>query len=134
VSQSSSVIHRRKLFGGRYTAEEYHSKYAFPVGAKCQACGAPPITRVIVMAPLSEMRRRNGALDALASCSPQSLVEQLVQIDEGDGTPKPYLRVSVVYACKQCSPALEREAAKAPSWCIVEINRGPGPDKVVTSG
>ena len=124
-------IHRQKLFGGRKTAEEVHSRYAFPIGARCAACSSPPLTRAIVLMEMKEALKNPGVA-MMGQVSPTDLVKQVVQIKGSDGREVPYFRCSVVYACKSCTPQMERQLAKAPSHCIVEINRGPGVDKVVT--
>lgn len=126
----TKTIHRKKLFGGRMTAEEVHQKYGFPRGAKCAGCGAPPLIRAIVMMEMKEAMK-NPAVEALAVLDPQELLKQTVQIKTSDGGQKPYFRCSVVYSCKQCRKQMEKQMAKAPSHCIVEINRGPGTDKVI---
>jgi len=130
----AETIHRTKLFGGRLTAEEYHAKYAFPVGAKCAGCGkgGSLTTRIISLAPLDEMRKRDPMVDYMAANKPTQLFSTLVPIRGADGKPQPYLRIATVYACGACSTHAERAAAHGPSWCIVEINRGPGKDKVVS--
>jgi len=124
------ILHRKKLFGGRYTAEEYHSKYAFPPGASCTGCGRKDglKTRFITLAPLDELRKRDPMFDLLAS-DPRgagTLAKMLVQIRGAENNPIPYVRLSTVYACGACTPAAEKVAAKGPSWVQIEINRGPG--------
>ena len=122
-----SPTHRKKLFGGRATAEEVHSKHAFPVNAQCQGCKTRGvITRIIILGPLDEMKKRDPLLDVLAEVDPQKFLKLLVPTKDG-----PHIKISTTYACKMCTPALERAAAKGPSWVIVDIHRGPGPDKVV---
>lgn len=122
-------IHRKKLFGGRATAEEVHARYAFPIDARCGGCSAGHgslQTRVIVLAPVAEMRKRDPIMDALADAQPERFLKMVVQSKDG-----PLLRMSTAYACKSCSPALERAVAKgAPSWCVIDIHRGVGADKV----
>lgn len=130
---ASPIIHRRKLFGGQRTAEEVHQQHAFPRGAKCAGCGRPPLIRAIVMMELKEALK-NPLIAEIAEKAPEALVQQVVQIKSTDGKSiSPYFRCSVVYACKQCGPAMEKQLAKAPSHCIVEINRGPGTDKIISS-
>ena len=117
----SSNIHRRQLFGGR-AAEEVHAEYAFPPNAKCVGCGGRPMVRGIVMMELDEAKK-NPALSLLMKLSPEDFVKQLVKIRGSDGKPENYVRVSATYACKSCAPTMEKALAKAPSHCIVEINR-----------
>jgi hypothetical protein len=122
-------IHRKKLFGGRATAEEVHALHAFPIDAKCGGCSkghGSLQTRVIVLAPVSEMRKRDPMMDMLADARPQDFLKMVVQSKYG-----PLLRLNTAYACKACSPALEKAVAKgAPSWAVVDIHRGVGADRV----
>lgn len=127
--QMQQARHRRKLFGGRMSAEEVHAKLAFPPGSKCSGCGARPTVRGIVLMELVEARK-NPLVEAMALADPQAFLSQVVDIKQSDGKGKPYFRCSVAYACKTCSPAMEKQLAKAPSHCIVEINRGPGRDPI----
>lgn len=122
----SRVRHIKKFANGRMTPEEYHSKYAFPPGSRCAGCGAPPVIRAIVMMELAEARK-NPNVDAMMLISPADFMNQIVQIKGSDGKAQPYFRCSIAYACKRCGPAMEKQLAKAPSHCIVEINRGPDP-------
>lgn len=117
-----------KLILDGLTPEEAHVKYGFGPNAKCAGCGRRPLTRIITLAPLKEAMKRYPSVALLAQTNEQLLLEQLVPIRENptDKRPTPYVRLGVAFACKTCTPAAEREAAKAPSWCIVEINRGPG--------
>lgn len=124
----------RKLFGGRggqYTAEEYHQKYAFPKGAKCAGCGRPPLTRCFVFMPLDELRKRDPAFEILAQTAPEKILAMICQFKGADGKPVPHVRISTTYACKACTPALEKEAAKTPSFAVCELHYGPGPEKTV---
>lgn len=43
----------------------------------------------------------------------------------------PMVRFSTVNACSMHARELEREAAKAPSYVLVEIDRGPGAERPV---
>jgi hypothetical protein len=88
------------------------------------------MTRALVMMEIKEAMK-NPAVQAIAAMGPEELMPHIVQIKDSEGMAKPYFRVSVVYACKSCTPQMERQLAKAPSHCIVEINRGPGVDKIV---
>lgn len=128
--QRSTVRGRRKLFGGQMTSEEVHQKYAFPPHAKCNNCGRRPLTRVITMMELAEAKKIS-AVAAMMELGPEAFLQHVVAIKDSAGLPVPYFRTGVAYACKSCTPLLERVAAKAPSHCIVEINRGPGSDNPI---
>jgi hypothetical protein len=121
--------HRRKLFNGKTTAEEFHRKHAFRPGERCTGCGGPPAITVRVFLPLDEIVKRQGeAIGRLLITKPDAFVGLCIETIHGV-----YVRASQVHACTVCAPALERQAAKAPSWALVEINRGPGPDKPLIS-
>lgn len=123
--------HNRKFMNGEMTPEECHQKYAFAKGTKCAGCGRPPLSTIRVLYPLDELVKRDGNfVGTMLMKDPEAFKKMCVETTEGI-----LVRVSTVYACKSCTPAAERAAAKgSPSWCVVEINRGPGPDKLVTSG
>lgn len=133
--EAAAIIHRKKLFGGMDPAE-YHSRHAFPPGSKCAGCKTQRglTTRVIVMLPLDECLKRDPELAAVfkaAQLDPQlrsKLDERMVQTKHG-----PHARISTTYSCEACRPWLEKEVAKAPSWAIVDINRGVKPGHA-TSG
>lgn len=122
------VLHRKKLFDGRATAQEVHSKLAFPHDAKCTGCKTRAvITRILVLCPIDEMKKKDPLFDELMMVDPVKFNSILVQTKHG-----PHVKLSTVYACSRCTPAAERVAAKAPSWMIIDINRGPTPDRAVS--
>jgi hypothetical protein len=127
----SKVIHRKKLFGGRKTAEQVHSENAFPKDAVCTGCRAKKglMTRIISLAPLDEVRKRDPEFDLMCNLRPAMVMEIMIATKHG-----PYVRMATAYACKKCTPAAEKAAAKGPSWMIIDIHRGVGPDKIITSG
>lgn len=114
------IIHRTQFAGGRYTPQELHSKYAFPIGAKCAGCGAPPLTTIRTFAEEAEMLKRDPRLKILLMADPDKYGAMRLVTKMG-----PYLRIAEVYACSRCTPDAERAAAKHPSWCFADINRGP---------
>lgn len=127
--------HVKKLMGGQMTAEQVHAKYAFPPDAKCNGCGTrSPTVRAIVLMPVKEAMKREE-IAMVAEANPQALMDIMVQIVHPDTkTREAFIRVSKAYSCEACRTTLERELAKnLPSYAICEINRGPGPDKVITS-
>lgn len=128
----SPIIHRRKLFGGRQTAQEVHAQHAFPPWAKCGGCGSRKQLQSVarVLYPLDEMRKRDPLFDALMSVNPQKFMETIVQTIHG-----PYIRLTTVYCCRDphCQKAFAAALAKQPSWAIVDKNDGPGPDRIVVS-
>jgi len=128
-----TIQHRRRFMGGRATPEQYHSKYAFPPGTRCQVagCSARPLTRIIVMVPYEELRKTDPGIDVLAATDPAKFLAMMIPL-KINGPTQPavnHIRISTVYACKTHTPDAERAAAHGPSWAVVEINRGPGEDK-----
>lgn len=120
-------IHRRKLFGGRMTAEEAHAKMAFPPGARCEGCKAPhPTIRIITMCSVADAKAH---IPLFQTAPPQFIVQRMVMLKGSDGRPDPFVRIGVAYSCRSCEKDVSKVAAKLPSWVLVEFNRGPGPDK-----
>lgn len=115
----AEIIHRRKLFNGRPAAEVY-AEDAWP-GAKCSGCGGrPPVIRVQVFIALSDMSAeiRNRALVELA-------LRRVHAVRTKRGMA---VRWSEQYACRLCRASLERATARGPSFCMVDIERPPGPE------
>lgn len=129
-------IHRKRFNGGNRTPQEYHAQFAFPPNAKCSACSAKPQLRAIVMIPLDEAEKR-GMVPPGAAQAPlmfPDIAPVLVPIRESGSAPSFYVRTSIAYSCKSCRKNFERALASAPSWAIVEINRGPDPTNRVSLG
>jgi hypothetical protein len=87
--------------------------------------------RAIVMAPFDEAQKR-GMVPQGTLVSP-AIMQAIVPIKNSEGQPDPYVRLSVTHSCTQCSKDFQRALAKAPSWCIVEINEGPKAEAIITS-
>lgn len=117
---------RKKFMDGRMTPQEAHSKWGFPVGAKCAHCGAPPLVSIRSFAEEAEMLKRDPMLKILQAAEPEKY--QAMQLRTKQGM---YLRIAVAYACAQCARAAEKAAAKHPSWMFVDVDRGPDPLKIV---
>ena len=75
---------------------------------------------------------KSTAVELLRVAQPALYLQSIVKIKGPDGRPRNYFRISTTYACKRCTPAMERVAAKAPSHALVEFNYGPGADKIVS--
>jgi hypothetical protein len=131
----AEIIHKSKIFGGQ-TAEEVHQQYAFPPGARCFGakfgCSRRPVTTFRTFIELSELRKQDEAFVLLEKLNPQELYKSLVWFKGSDGSPVAYMKMQTTYACKDCTREGERAAAKGPSWYVVEIDRGPGTDKIVS--
>jgi hypothetical protein len=131
----NKTVHRRQFDGGRRSPQEFHAQFAFPPDAKCQGCQAKPSIRAIVMMPLDEAEKK-GMIPKGAAGAPMvfpGVVPLLVPIKDGSSE-RYFLRVSMTYSCSRCQKDFEKSLAKAPSYCIVEINRGPDPTNRVVVG
>jgi hypothetical protein len=119
----AEIIHRKKLFDGRPAAEVY-AETAWS-GAKCTGCGAkPPAIRVQVFVALSDMSVtvREAVLYEIAFRRVST-----VKTVRGEA-----VRTSEAYACRLCAASLERTVARhAPSYALVDFERGPGPDNPI---
>lgn len=122
---ANEIIHRRKNFGGLETTQQVYAEMAWG-GMKCDACGGPPALRVQVFLLLSDM-----TADTRAAIELQIALGKISPIRGPKGTA---VRWCSKVACARCAPALERAAAKGvPSYCCVEIDRGPGPDSPIVA-
>lgn len=124
----SRPIHIKKF--GQATGEtpqEMHARLAWR-GRRCQVCSGPPVVRIKVLTPVSEMAP--GVLAAIAAADPEGK-GRLPVIPTKHGN---VLMTADVFACKLHQKGAERAAAKGPSFNIVEIDRGPDPTNKVTVG
>lgn len=122
MSKKPKNIHRRKLFDGQKTAEEVHWE-AWP-GIKCP-CGLPPAVRCVSFASVGDLLEKDP-IRARAMAQANGGALPMVQLTYGVFT-----KIGEMFACSICKPALEKVAAKLPSWVLVEWDRGPGPDRPV---
>lgn len=109
----------QKFMDGEYTPQEVHRAIAWG-GRKCDACkvGVAAI-RVRVFAEYKETLQRSPEF-VMNLAAQNNGALPVVDFKQGK-----YIRVSEAFACEGCKADLEKEAAKAPSWCCVEIDRGP---------
>lgn len=125
--KTTERIHRTQLFGGKTTAEELHAKLAW--GHKhCTACKNKKIVLVVrLLAPLKEcMSTWPELLGAMKAANGGTIPR--VETKFG-----PLVKISEVAACTMCRRDAEKVAAKAPSWCVIEFDRGPGPENASVS-
>jgi len=127
--------HLKKLFNGRHTAEEVHQQVAWG-GARC-LCGGAAAIRIRLFSDARELLP-GGKLEALGAQMAFANGGQVPCVDfkGASGQPVKHVRISDVYACKRCQTTAERSAAHPPhGWpeLVVEIDRGPGPDKPIVA-
>lgn len=122
------VIHRDKLFGGRETAEDVHRRLGF--GGDCTICGRPPVIKIVTLAPLVDVMSKMPEYAAFrASVSGGQL--HTVKSKYGE-----LVRLTKVIACHLHRTDAIKAAARPPKgWrdcLVVDIDEGPGADKVVS--
>jgi len=110
---------------GDATPQEVHRKLAFG-GKGCDVCSAPAAIRVRMFLPLADVLAKSPEW-AMKEAAKNEGKLPLVDFKHGK-----HVRVSQAYACERCRATLEREAAKAPSYCVVEIDEGPEPTAPVS--
>ena len=119
------AIHRQKLFGGVATAQEIHAKHGFRQPCTAPGCKSMPVIQVKLFMLHDEFVQREPRLASMIAMTN----------DAGPYVPAvpttfgPMVMFSKVAACRSHQRELEKEAAKAPSYVLVEIDRGPGADK-----
>lgn len=121
------LIHTTKLFGGRETAAEVHRKYAW-TGGKCLCGDADVVIQIDCYATPKDLIE-NLRAEPLMRLLSQTENGQLPTFPTKYG---PMTLFSKTWACETHRPTVEREAARLPSWVMVEIDRGPGVDKVIS--
>jgi hypothetical protein len=119
----SKIIHRRKTFGGTMTAAEVHAELAWWRN-RCSACGGPPAMRIQVFLFVKDL-----APEARAVAEIEIAAGRLHTVPYQQG---PALRTAKIYACSSCKATAQRVIARqAPSYAIVDIDEGPGPDSPI---
>lgn len=125
--KTTELIHRTKLFGGKQTAEEVHRELAWGPMAVCQ-CGRKDV--------VIQIDGYASPKELLAHLRPEVIVRLMVATEDGQ-LPTfptkygPMVNFSKAWACEDHKQLAEQTAARLPSWVLVEIDRGPGKDKVV---
>ncbi len=130
VNKPKTKIHKSKLFKGQKTAEEVHREYG--MRGRCSLCGGSPVIMVRMLALIEDVKAQSMPY-WVAIC--QSAASN-GHIDDEGNVKVPYInttygkmiRISQALACGPHRKDLEVTAARAPSWVLVEIDRGPGAD------
>jgi len=118
-------IHREKLFGGVATAQEVHAKHGFRQACTAPKCKNIPVIQIKMLMLHDEFVQRQPKLAAMIAMTN----EAGPYIPAVPTTFGPMVMFSKVTACRVHQKELEKAAAKAPSYVLVEIDRGPGADK-----
>ena len=129
MARNTKIRSARRMFGEELSPEQLHR--AFALRKPCHICGGPPAIRIRVLAPVTELMAKSpDVMLAIAANNPEH-PGGIPTIPTKYG---PMVMVSDLTACDRCKVEAERASAKHPSWVIVEIDHGAGPDKLVTSG
>ncbi len=133
ANKPKTVIHRSKLFKGKRTAQEVHSQFGWR--KRCTLCGGPPTIKVRLMMTIADIK---------AKSMPYWVALCQAAIEDGQVDPQGNAKVTFIpttygkmicfsenLACSHHQRDLERTAAKAPSYVLVEIDRGPGADNPI---
>lgn len=125
---NAPIIHRSKLFGGRQTAQEVHREHAW-TGGRCCVCNTGNIVIQLsyFQSPLDLVKHEPRIAAMLVETSDNG---QLPTWKSKYGAMVPYW---TEHACSACQGQVERAAAHLPSYILVEIDRGVGADKAVSS-
>jgi len=118
MSKRGKVVHVKKFDGGRRTPDEVHRELAY--GPKrCVICKGKPAIRIRVLMQLSELMARSPEyVNGIIATNPDGPFVPTIATTYG-----PMVKVSDCCFCDLCKVAGEKEAAKGPSWAIVEIDR-----------
>lgn len=111
----------KKLIDGTISAAEVNSKHGWSKPCTANRCANLPAIRIITWM---------GVMDFMSAAPhvPAHLVAaRSVQMTHGR-----MVRLATIYACPTHRQEAERAAARAPSNVLVEINRGPTPDRFVS--
>ena len=125
-AKDKNVIHVKKFMDGRMSPQELHR--ALGIRKKCEQCGAPAAVRIRVLVELAELVKRQPEFVAQIMATNQN-GPYVPTIDTKYGK---MVKISDVGACENCRKSAEIAAARGPSWCIVEIDRGPSPTNPVS--
>lgn len=129
MSPRNKIIHIKRLTDGKKTPQELHREIG--IRKSCNYCGGPAAIRIKILAPKDEIIKRHPEFFAMLQMSnpagPDGALP-IVQTTEG-----PMLKISDIGACEHCKADAERAAARGPSWCIVEIDRGPDPTNKIAA-
>lgn len=125
MKKKPKIIRRTRLFGGVKTAQEVHAEHGFR--QRCLKCQGPPTVQVRMFMEHDEFVKRCPEMAvAIATSNPTGNGIPCVPMTFG-----PMVRYATITACRHHQKELELEAAKAPSFVLVEVDYGPGADKPV---
>jgi hypothetical protein len=123
VRKKQEVLHRKKFMDGKETPNEVSRRLG--IAKRCSVCGGPGAIRIRVFMPYDEaMKRAPDLMAAIMVSNPDGLKVPTVTFKDGT-TPREFIKASDNAFCDNCKVEAERVAGQsAPSWAVVEIDRG----------
>jgi hypothetical protein len=122
VTQKQEVLHRKTYMGGREKPSETHRRLG--IKKKCITCGRPGAIRIRVFMPYDEaVQRAPNMIAAIMASNPDGPFVPTMDFKDGS-TVRKFIKASDSAFCDFCKVEAERVAATAPSWAVVEIDRG----------
>ena len=116
-----------KLFGGRATAQDVWQQHVIGQNL-CNKCKAQATLEAHLFWPIEDFEKDQPAL-AVKIASEHNGGIPFVSFKSAGGVKRNFVHMPTLYACGHCARELEKMLAKAPSYVVVEIRRGPGEDK-----
>lgn len=124
---SAETRHIKKFMDGKMSPQELHQRLG--IRKNCYGCGKPAVVRLRTFVALDELTKRQPEYVAqIMASNPNGPYVPTVATKYG-----PMVKVSDIGACALCAKEAEKAAARGPSWCIVEIDRGPDPKQAVSA-
>lgn len=131
--KASRLPNTRRLLDGTLTPQEFVAANTFGFTTRCNGCGGLPVVEAMVFVPYKEAVSRGMVPEGHEAS--REVIDATVMLRSGaNGAQEPHVRLSKAYSCRLCQPAFERQLARAPSWAIVDINRGPNPTNQILVG
>ena len=125
-AKAQPVIHRRKFMDGRETPSEVHRRLG--IGKRCVICKGPGAIRIRVLMPVEEAFKHApnvmASIMATNPTNPGQLPTVKLKESATDTVGKDYIKASDVAFCSMCRLGAVKEAARGPSWAVVEIDEG----------
>lgn len=115
---------REFMDGRRGTPKEYAASVLYK-GKRCAVCPNRPIMEAVTFMPLDELFKRDPQAAALSQRDPSGFMKTVVKFRMTDGSEAPFVKYATAYSCSQHKKELAQAAAKAPSFCVVEMREGP---------
>lgn len=119
------TIHRKQLFGGLISAEEFHRRETWG-NQRCTGCRGKPVVVEIRTALLV----KDLPADVQAALRLDAAAE-LLEWKPFDTRHGKAVNVGRVFACSSCRKTAEQQAARGPSYALVYIDEGPFKDRPI---